>query len=507
MTASTVKNTAIFAIATLLSRVSGLVRDSMFAGYFGTSQQYDAYLVAVMLPFFLRKIFADGAMTMAFVPIFNDRLNRSREKAFEFASAVMIFVLLLSGAISAGGIFFSRELTGIFAGGFSGDTIELTSQLIKISFPFITLVSLWAVYCGILNSLDAFFIAAASPMLINLATIVGILLSEKFSPPILGPTIGFIAGGAIQLLVVMLAARRSGFRFNPHYNSQDARDFLSLFLISSISPAINEINSFVDTRVSTELGAGAVSSLGYAQRLYQLPLGIFAIAVATVALPQLSRLTGKDSKEEFSKAVWSSITVLAFLLLPSTLGLLVAGEGLVRLLFERGSFTTLDTAVTSGLLYAYTLGLPFYGAYGVLSRAYYARKSPVTPTIISALMVGVNVVLDIVLGFTMGPVGVALATSIAGMLGTIIVTATLFAWAGYERKALISIGKIMLASLIMTAIMLAIRLTIGIGAAATIVALLVGVIVYFSLVRLLKLGEGINLKRFLKFPLKRHGKR
>ena len=135
MTASTVKNTAIFAIATLLSRVSGLVRDSMFAGYFGTSQQYDAYLVAVMLPFFLRKIFADGAMTMAFVPIFNDRLNRSREKAFEFASAVMIFVLLLSGAISAGGIFFSRELTGIFAGGFSGDTIELTSQLIKISFP------------------------------------------------------------------------------------------------------------------------------------------------------------------------------------------------------------------------------------------------------------------------------------------------------------------------------------------------------------------------------------
>lgn len=502
MTASTARNTALFAIATLLSRLSGLARDSLFANYFGTSAHYDAYLVAIMLPFFLRKIFADGAMTMAFVPIFNEKLKQSSRRAFGFASAVLVLMLLISGALSIGGTVFSSELARIFAGGFDPAVLKLTSQLIKISFPFVTLVSLWAVYCGILNSLDAFFVAAVTPMFINLATIAGILFSRHLNPPILGPTIGFIAGGAIQLLIVALAAKLKGFSFKPSYNRHDMGEFLTLFLVSAISPAINEINSFVDIRVSTELGRGAVSSLGYAQRLYQLPLGIFAIAVATVALPRLSRLTGEGSKESFKKAVWEAIAVLAFLLVPSTVGLLVLGEGVVRILFERGSFTALDTAVTSGLLYAYTLGLPFYGAYGVLSRAYYARKSPKIPTIVSILMVATNVVLDIVLGFAMGPVGVALATSIAGVVGTSIVSIALFRGVGYDKKSLLSIAKILLASALMGAVMLVGKNFGGTGALATAASALAGGAIYFALARYMKFGEGLTLKKLLRIGKK-----
>jgi putative peptidoglycan lipid II flippase len=193
-------------------------------------------------------------MTMAFVPVFNEKLKSSRERAFMFASTVLIFVVIVSGAISAAGSLFSDGVASAFAGGFDQSALELTSQLIRISFPFIVLVSLWAVYCGVLNSLDAFFIAAVSPMFINLSTIAGILLSGRFSTPIVGPTIGFLVGGVIQLGVVALSARSKGFVFKPGYNKSDVRDFLLLFLFSAISPAINEINSFVDIRVSTELG-------------------------------------------------------------------------------------------------------------------------------------------------------------------------------------------------------------------------------------------------------------
>ncbi|MFA6656960.1 MAG: murein biosynthesis integral membrane protein MurJ [Mesotoga sp.] len=497
MTASTARSTALFAIATMLSRITGLVRDSLFANYFGTSAQYDAYLVAIMIPFFLRKIFADGAMTMAFVPLFNEKLKNSGKRAFIFASTVMVFVLIVSGSISAGGMVFSEGVASIFAGGFDQASLELTSRLIRISFPFIVLVSLWAVYCGVLNSLDAFFIAAITPMFINLSTIAGILLSARFSPPIVGPTIGFLAGGALQLLVVVLAARSKGFVFKPGYNKSDVKEFLILFLFSAISPAINEINSFVDIRVSTELGRGAVSSLGYAQRLYQLPLGVFAIAVATVALPKLSKLTSADSKDRFRKSLWDSLTVLAFLIIPSTLGLLVLGEGIVRLLFERGSFTPGDTALTTSLLYGYTVGLPFYGSYGVLSRAYYARKSPKTPTIISAIMVSVNVVLDIVLGFTIGPLGVALATSAAGIAGTVIVSAALLKWTGYEKENLIEIVKVILASLVMSALMLLGRVFFGTGYISTLITLVSGIGVYFLLARALGLGNLFKLKDLL----------
>lgn len=498
MTASTVRSTALFAIATLLSRITGLVRDSLFASYFGTSAQYDAYLVAIMIPFFLRKIFADGAMTMAFVPVFNEKLKSSKERAFMFASTVLIFVVIVSGAISAAGSIFSDGVASAFAGGFDQSALELTSQLIRISFPFIVLVSLWAVYCGVLNSLDAFFIAAVSPMFINLSTIAGILLSGRFSTPIVGPTIGFLVGGVIQLGVVALSARSKGFVFKPGYNKSDVRDFLLLFLFSAISPAINEINSFVDIRVSTELGRGAVSSLGYAQRLYQLPLGVFAIAVATVALPKLSKLTGEGSKEKFRSSLWDALTVLAFLIIPSTLGLLVLGEGIVRILFERGSFTPADTALTTTLLYGYTLGLPFYGSYGVLSRAYYARKSPRTPTIISAIMVGVNVVLDILLGFTIGPLGVALATSIAGIVGTVIVSAALLRWTGYEKAKVTAMLKIIVASLVMSGLMLFGKAVFGTGSISTLITLTAGTAVYFLFIRILGLGNLMKFKNLLR---------
>ncbi|MDI3524046.1 murein biosynthesis integral membrane protein MurJ, partial [Kosmotoga sp.] len=292
MNQSIIKGTLAFALATMISRITGLLRDAFFAGYFGTSSQYDAYLVAILIPFFLRKIFAEGALSMVFVPLFAEKKKKSLVEAFKFASTILILVVSITGAISLIGIFFSEPISVTFAGGFEPEVIELTAKLMKITFPFVLLVSTWSVFYGILNSLNFYFIAALSPAFINISTITGIVLSRYLNPPILGPTIGFIIGGVAQLTVLIIASSKRGFRFTLTFDKESAREFSLMFLIAMISPAITQLNSLVDTRVATELGSGAVSSLQYAMRLYQLPLGMFAVAVATVSLAELSKFAG-----------------------------------------------------------------------------------------------------------------------------------------------------------------------------------------------------------------------
>ncbi len=447
MTNSILGKTLAFAVATMISRLTGLLRDGLFAGYFGTSEQYDAYLIAILIPFFLRKIFAEGAMTLSFVPLFNERMRVSRKRAQVFATTTIVIVCVIAGAVTLGGIIFSRPLSYAFAGPLSDEVVELTAYLMRISFPFVLLVSLWAVFYGILNSLDAFFVAAFSPAIINLTTILGITLSSRTDPAILGATIGFVVGGLAQLMLLMFFVRRAGFKITPSFSKQDAKQFLLFFAVASIAPAINQINSLVDVRVATELGSGVVATLQYAMRIYQLPLGVFAVAVATVALPELSR--ENVDHEAFTRSLWKLLRLLLFLLLPATLALFALRAGIVSLLFERGAFTTEDTLATSMLLAAYAIGLPFYGGFGVLSRAYYAKKNAKLPSLITVLMVAVNVILDILLGLTIGPIGIALATSIAGITGFSVLAVLLLKSSKPSGRDLSSIGKTVFSSALM----------------------------------------------------------
>lgn len=489
--------TLAFALATMISRLTGLLRDALFAGYFGTSEQYDAYLIAILIPFFLRKIFAEGAMTLSFVPIFNERLRVSRKRAQIFATTTVIVVCAIAGIVTVAGIIFSDELSAAFAGPLSNEVVELTSMLMKISFPFVMLVSLWAVFYGILNSLDAFFIAALSPTIINLTTIAGITLSSYTEPAILGATIGFVLGGLAQLLLLAFFVRKKGFRLLPAFSRQDAKQFLVFFVVASIAPAINQINSLVDVRVAAELGTGVVATLQYAMRVYQLPLGVFAVAVATVALPELSR--DNTDRVLFVRSLWRLLRLLLFLLLPATLGLLSLRTGIVSLLFERGAFTAADTLATSTLLAAYTLGLPFYGAFGVLSRAYYAKKSAKLPSLVTIIMVGVNVFLDIWLGLTIGPIGIALATSIAGAVGFALLALSLLRDSPPSMEDLGSILRSLASSLVMLFAVSLLKLMFGPGPAATMVLLLIAIATFLITARILKSQEIQELVQLFRF--------
>ncbi|MCD6159214.1 MAG: murein biosynthesis integral membrane protein MurJ [Kosmotoga sp.] len=490
------KGTLAFGLATMISRVTGLLRDAFFAGYFGTSNQYDAYLVAIMIPFFLRKIFAEGALSLTFVPMFVEKRRESIERAFEFASTVLLLVISVTSIISVTGVVFSTPVTRVFAGGFDPEVILLTSKLMKITFPFVLLVSTWSVFYGVLNSFDAYFLAALSPAFINLSTITGIALSRHFNPPILGPTIAFVVGGGIQVLAVITAAKKKGFRFKARFNKKDAREFLKIFGLTMISPAIAQVNSLVDTRVATELGSGAVSSLQYAMRLYQLPLGIFGISVATVVLAELSKYI--KNTEKFNETLWTSLETLLYFILPATLGLIVLSKEIVSLLFQRGAFSYIDTLNTARILRIYAVGLPFYGLFNIFSRVHYSRQNPRFPSLIAALMAGINIVLDIVLGLSYGPVGIAWATAIAGIFGFLSVSLQVLLAVKATKSQLYELLKITMASLIMAITLFIERQLLPAMNLSSIIEVLSGVAIYLLLSKLFALREYKYIKGVFK---------
>ncbi|AKI98031.1 murein biosynthesis integral membrane protein MurJ [Kosmotoga pacifica] len=491
-----IKGTLAFGLATMISRVTGLLRDAFFAGYFGTSSQYDAYLVAIMIPFFLRKIFAEGALSLTFIPMFAERRRKSLEESFEFTSTVLLLIIAITSVISASGVFFSTPVTRVFAGGFSPEVIQLTSKLMKITFPFILLVSTWSVFYGVLNSFDAYFLAALSPAFINISTIIGIVLSKYFNPPILAPAIAFVVGGAAQVTILAVAAKRKGFKFRPRFNRKDAKEFLKLFGLTMISPAIAQVNSLVDTRVATELGSGAVSSLQYAMRLYQLPLGVFAVSVATVVLAELSKYV--ENKEKFNETMWSSLETLLYFVIPAMLGLIVLSEEIVSLLFQRGAFTYQDTIITARILKAYAVGLPFYGLFNIFSRVHYSRKNPRFPSIIAALMAGINILLDIVLGLIYGPVGIAWATTLAGIFGAFAVASGILLKTSLAKKQLFELLKIAIVSSLMVIVIILEKSLLRPSLLSSAIEIVSGAIVYLVLSKLFSLREYENIKNIFR---------
>ena len=410
------------ALATLISRILGLVRDMLFAKEFGASPEYDAYLVAILLPFFLRKIFAEGALSSAFIPLYNKRAIKGVEKGHRFAKSILtifIPVLLILTILS---IYFMPQILSFVAPGLMPGVKGLAVFMGRLIFPFILFISLWAVYAGMLNSHDIFFTPALSPAIHNIFIIIGISLSPFFDPPILGPAIFFIIGGAAQWLMVVLAARGIQFKFTPSIDKKDISDFMPIFLSSFAALSVTKINSIVDTNVVSGLGTGSVSLLQYANRLFQLPLGVFAISVSTVALAQLS----KNSPEEFKKNLAEGIERMALFVLPASIGLFLLRQDIITLLFQRGQFSLYDSIMTSDILMGYLIGLPFYSLYSLLSRAEYAIKKPRIVFLASTLSVGVNIFLDITLSKTMGPLGVALATSFAGITGFTVLLVHLY---------------------------------------------------------------------------------
>lgn len=507
---------------TVLSRILGLVRDMVVAGYFGAGLAADAFFVAFRIPNLLRRFFAEGSLTIAFIPVFTEYLARkSREDAMRVASAVLTLLSLILVTVSILGILFSPWIVRIQAFGFGGYGLkyDLTVLLTRITFPYILLVSLVAFFSGILNSMRHFAAPAASPILLNVGIIgATLLISPYCSVPIVGVAVGVLVGGMMQLLLQLPVVLKKGISLMPLWmpGHPAVRRIGLLMLPAVFGSAIYQINQFIGTLLASFLPDGSVSWLYYADRLVEFPLGVFAIAISTAALPSLSRQAAGKDMSEFRETLSHALRLTFFITIPSMVGLLVLGRPLIQLFFQRGAFDSYSTLMTNQALFFYSMGLWAFSGGRVLVSAFYALQDTRTPVLLAAIAMGTNLVFSLLL---MGPLrhgGLALSLSLASSLQILLLVAFLKRKVGVldSRSILISAGKSGAAAGIMGVVLYFLyrallpqlphagTLQLGLRLLALILA---GQGIYFLVARLLRCREMVSIMTLLRSRMrKRH---
>lgn len=409
--------------ATMASRVLGVVREQVVAWLFGASNATDAYNVAFRIPNLVRDLFAEGAMSSAFVPTFTQQLAaRGREAAWRLANLVLNALLVATGLVVAAGIVFADRIVLLFAAGYASEPgkLELTVLLTRMMLPFLTLVALAAAAMGMLNALRHFFVPAVSPAMFNVASILCALTLVPLMPAVGLPAIaalaiGTIAGGLAQFAIQWPLLRREGFRYRPvlDWHDEGLRRVLLLMGPGTIGLAATQVNVFVNTVLATGEGTGAVSWLNYAFRLMYLPIGLFGVSIATATLPAVSRQSAERDQAGVRGTVAHGISLMLMLNVPATVGLIVLAEPIVRIIFERGAFTPADTLATAAALRFYAIGLVGYSIVRITSPVFYALGQSRMPVAVSIATVAVNAALNIALVRVMGYQGLALGTSLA----------------------------------------------------------------------------------------------
>jgi len=442
------RRAGIVALAVLSSRILGLVREQVFAIAFGAGRVLDAYVTAFRIPNLFRDLFAEGALSAAFVATFTQTLERQGEaRAWRLASLVVNTLAIVVGTLCLVGIVLAPAITHAIAPGFaeSPGKAELTIRLTRIMFPFLLLVALAAVAMGVLNSRQHFGLPAAASAFFNLGSVVGGLacagwlapgylggvLSEISGgvPPtedpalaahaITGMAIGTLLGGFLQLGVQLPSLRTVGFRWSPVLALRDPglHQVLRLMGPATLGAAAVQVNVFINNNFASYLGDGAVSWLNVAFRFMQLPIGLFGVAIGTVTLPVVSRHAAHGQQQAMRDALRQSLELVAILCCPAAAGLALFGVPIVGLVYEHGRFTAADTAAAAAALAGYALGLAGYAGIKVVAPAFYALDDARTPARVAGLSILTNLGLNwlLVRGLGFGHVGLALSTSLVAL--------------------------------------------------------------------------------------------
>ena len=405
---------------TALSRVTGFIRDMAIALFLGAGPGADAFFVAFRIPNLLRRLFAEGALTAAFIPTYVEILQKKGiSEAAKLAQVAFTFSAMLLTVVTLLGVTLTPYIVEIIAPGFGSDPekFALTVELTRIMFPYIFFISLVALLSGALNSLGMFAPSAAAPLLLNM-TMIGSLLffSGHYRHPAYYPlSWAVIMAGFLQLLLQMLFMPGMGIRLRLNFNFSNPalRKMGVLFVPAALGGAVYQINVLIGTILASMLPVGGVSWLYYADRLVELPLGIFAIALGTAVLPSMSRLAGQGDYRALMKSLAFSLSLIAFLTIPASVGLIILREPIIAILFQRGLFTYLDTQETAYALLFYTSGLWAYSGLKVVTQAFFSLKDTKTPLWVSIGAVITNVGVGLAL---MGPMrhgGLAFATAIS----------------------------------------------------------------------------------------------
>jgi len=420
------KDASIVGGATLLSRILGFFRDMILAYVLGAGIAADAFYVAYRLPNMMRRLFAEGSMTMAFVPVFTRlREQEGDERAFAMPRSAMVWLLLILGVLTTLAIVFARPLTKLITPGFADDPalFELTVELTRIVFPYIIEISAVALCMGVLNSYGHFLAPALATSELNTIIIAGAGVAWLFHLDV-AHTLAWsvVVGGFGQVLMQQPQLKKFGFSWRGPWSFRDrgvARMGL-LMLPTAFGAAVYQLNIVIGTLLASYLPTGSISYLYYADRLVQFPLGVFGVAVGTVALPGLSKLASAGDLDEFTKTLNASLRLTLFICLPAAAGLIALADPMVRVLFGRGAFGEPAIAATAGALVAYGVGLPAFACVRPLYSAYFALSDTRTPAVAAAVCLVVYVAAGLAL---MGPtahVGLALATSISSWVNVLV---------------------------------------------------------------------------------------
>lgn len=418
------RSSAVVSVMTLLSRVLGMVRDMVVAAYFGSSPAADAFFIAFKIPNFMRRLFAEGAFAQAFVPVLSEyRAQRSLAEVKQLVDRVAGTLGLTLTAITALGVVASPYLIMLFAPGFRGEPekLALAGELLRITFPYLLLISLTAFCGGILNSYGRFAVPAFTPVLLNVCMIgATVLLTPYFDQPIMALAWGVFIAGMAQLLFQLPFLARIQLLPIPRPNRKDegVKRIMTLMLPALFGVSVSQINLLLDTVLASFLQTGSVSWLYYADRLSELPLGAFGIAIGTVILPSLSRLHAGGDPKAFSATVDWALRMVLLVGVPAALALAILSEPLIASLFHYGKMTENDVVQAANALEAYSLGVLTFMLIKVLAPAFFARQDLKTPVRIAVQCMLANMAFNLVLIWPLQHVGLALATSLSSMLNT-----------------------------------------------------------------------------------------
>jgi len=489
-------------IITLIAKALGLIRDIVFANFYGTGIEATAYFTAIKIPTQIVDLVLSSAIVSTFVPIFNDIMQKDgKEKANLFAGNFINVVTLIATLISVIGIIFAPQIVNLLAGGFDSQTAALTIQLIRITFPMIIFTAMAFSFVGILQSYGEYNVPAMISGISNLVVILFLLLFSNMTG-IHGVAVCMVIAWLLQLVIQLPFAKKFGYKFNKNINFKDP-NLKKVFILSVpilISTAVLPINNLVSTRLASGMEEGAVAALEYAYKLYIVISGVFTYAIGNIIFPELSRASSDNKKEDFKEIIAKAIKLLVFILVPLTLGIIIYRQDIVSVMYERGEFTAISTMKTASALLYYTIGIIGAGIVEIMNKSFYAKQDTKTPLKVGVSIVVINAILSIMLGKTsLTFKGLTLATSITALLNAVILTYI----ANKKEKGLINkdlifyILKVVVSAIIMfltvtiinnvlkdffngTLILEIVRMVIG---------ALLGVITYFVATMLFKVNE------------------
>jgi putative peptidoglycan lipid II flippase len=473
----------------------------LVAHLFGAGLAADAFYAAFRIPNLLRRLLGEGSLSASFIPVLSEYLHtKSKEETQELINVVFTTLLIVLTVLTVLGMIFSRQIVGIIAYGFANDPekLQLTTDLTRLMFPFVLFICLAALGLGILNTLSSFFMPAIAPASLSVSEIGFILALAPMMAPgnqIKGLAIAVIIGGigqfAVQLPQMLRLGWRFAFRFDLHHPG--LRRIGLLMLPSMIGLSVDQINAFVDTICASFLQQGSITALYYSNRVMQLPLAIFGLAMASVALPTMSKAAAQKNMDEVKGIMNYSIRLIIFILVPAAVGLMIIGLPIIRVLFERGNFDIHASMLTNSALVFYAVGLPAFAIVKVLASAFFSLQQNQVPVKVGVVAMLLNAVLNVVLMQFLGVGGLALATSIASYFNAVALAVILRKKIGVlgMRRIAVTVLQTAGAALLMgaTCYVIAYHLLAAYPAAGMVTAIIAGIGVYFGAAQLIGIEE------------------